>query len=100
MLFKNFFISSFLTSKRIVSHVFHFIFNLLLILFIEVTANNIVYESGKRYATVPIPSSSTTLTLTLALKVGSFEVKSEPFKIVSLYIRLSIYIFNIGLYSS
>ena len=62
----------------------HFIFNLLLLLFTGSTAYDISYENSKRYATVPIPSNSNSVTLTLSLKVGTFEVKSEPFKIVSL----------------
>ena len=88
--------------------------------FIEPTANVIEYEKveagsntseaetepkneaqvGKRYATVPIPTEDNPVTLTLSLKVGDFEVKSEPFKIVSHNILFSIYIFNIRLYSS
>ena len=53
--------------------------------FIDTTANAIEYDEKEiRYATVQIPSDFSPVTLTLALKVGSFEVKSEPFKIVSL----------------
>ena len=69
--------------------------------FIDTTANAIEYDEKEiRYATVQIPSDFSPVTLTLSLKVDDFEVKSEPFKLVSLDTRFSICIFNIRFYSS